>query len=84
MTVKTLRLDPHSQALLADVVRRTGMTQSQALRAGLATLHEQLRGRNDPYALYAALDLGRGGSARAPSRRAKQAVREVIRTKARR
>lgn len=84
MRVKTLRLDPHSEALLADVVRRTGMTASQVLRAGLATLHEQLHARNDPYAVYARLDLGRGGYARAPARQAKRAVRDVIRVKARR
>ncbi len=84
MTLKTIRLDPRSEALLADVVRRTGMKPSQALRAGLRALHERLRGRADPYAVYAALDLGPGGYARAPARRAKQAVRDLIRGKARR
>lgn len=84
MTVKTIRLDPRSKALLADVVRRTGMTPSQALRAGLATLHEHLRARDDPFTVYETLDLGRGGYARAPARRAKQAVRGVIRAKIRR
>lgn len=84
MTVKTIRLDPRSEALLADVVRRTGMTPSQALRAGLAALHEGLRARDDPAAVYDGLDLGPGGYARAPARRAKQAVREIMRAKARR
>ena len=84
MTLKTIRLDPRSEALLADVVRRTGMTPSQALRAGLRALHERLRGRADPYAVYSALDVGPGGYARAPARRAKQAVRDLIRAKARR
>ena len=84
MAVKTVRLDPRSEALLADVVRRTGMKPSQALKAGLAALHERLRARDDPYAVYAALDLGPGGYARAPARRAKQAVGEVLRAKARR
>ena len=82
MAVKTIRLDPRAETLLADVVRRTGMTPSQALRAGLATLHERLRARDDPYAVYERLDLGPGGYARAPARRAKQAVRAILRTKA--
>ena len=60
MAVKTIRLDPRAETLLADVVRRTGMTPSQALRAGLATLHERLRARDDPYAVYERLDLGPG------------------------
>ena len=84
MAVKTVRLDPRSEALLADLLRRTGMNASEALKAGLLALHERLTARADPYALYSTLDLGPGGYARAPARRAKPAVREVIRAKARR
>lgn len=84
MTLKTVRLDPRSEALLADVVRRTGMKPSQALKAGLVALHERLRAKDDPYAVYQALDLGPGGYARAPARHAKRAVRDVIRAKAHR
>jgi len=33
------------------------MTPSQALRAGLTALHERLRARDAPYAVYEGLDL---------------------------
>ena len=85
MSIKTVRLDPISEALLADLVRRTGMNASQALKAGLVALHETLeaKGHERPYDVYMQLDLGPGGYARVPARRAKQAVPSVIRRKVR-
>ena len=84
MTIRTIRLDPGSEAMLAEVVRRTGLNTSEALKAGLAALHERLRAADYPWEVYRSLELGPGGHARAPARRAKQAVREVIRGRARR
>ena len=45
---------------------------------------ERLRAADYPWEVYRSLELGPGGHARAPARRAKQAVREVIRGRARR
>ena len=84
MTIRAIRLDPRSEALLADVVRRTRMNRSDALKAGLVALHERLRAADYPWEVYRSLDLGSGGRARAPAGRAKQAVREVVRARARR
>ena len=84
MAIKTIRLDPRSEALLADVVRRTGMNASEVLKAGLAALHERLHAAERPWDVYRSLDLGPGGYANAPARRAKRAVRKVIRARAHR
>lgn len=83
MGIKTVRLDRRSEALLRDLVRRTGMNASQTLKAGLQALHRSLqedRGKR-PWDVYRTLDLGPGGYARAPASQAKQAVREIIRRK---
>lgn len=84
MAIRTIRFDPRSEKLLADVVRRTGMNASEALKAGLTVLHQRLRARDDPYAVYAALDLGQGGYTRAQAGEAKQAIRHLVRRKHRR
>ena len=83
MGVRTIRLDPESERLLAEVRRRTGMNVSQALKAGLNAVHAAVRNEAAayPYAIYASLDLGAGGYARAPASAAKRAVRERIRRK---
>ena len=81
--MRGIRLDPHSEAMLADIVRRTGLKRLDALRAGLVALHGRLRAADYPWEVYRSLDLGPGGPARAPARRAKQAVAAVIRASAR-
>ena len=85
MSVKTVRLEPRSEALLARLVRHTGMNPSQTLKAGLAALDERLRaeggGRARPWDVYRDLDLGPGGYARAPARQAKRAVARIVRRK---
>lgn len=83
MATKTVRLDPRTERLLQAVLKRTGMTASDALKAGVAALHRSLvaEARAHPYAVYRALDLGGGGYARAPARDAKTAIRAVLRAR---
>lgn len=85
MGIRTIRLDPGSERLLAKLVRQTGMNVSQTLKAGLAALHQahQAQAGTYPYEVYRTLDLGPGGYARAPARQAKRAVRDLLRRKAR-
>lgn len=86
MSIKTVRLDPSSEALLRGLVRRTGLNASQTLKAGLRALDESLQAKNRSpfYEIYRTLDLGPGGYARALARDAKRAVKEIIRQKHRR
>ncbi len=74
------------------VLRPVRLGAARDVRRKLAALNIRERdisaavrsARNGPNALYCTLDLGPGGYARAPSRRAKQAVPEAIRDRARR
>lgn len=86
MTIKTVRLDARSEALLADLLERTGMNVSEAIKAGLVVLHQQMRaaGARRPYEVYRMLDLGPGGYALAPADRAKERIADTIRRHKRR
>lgn len=83
MGIRAVRLDPRSEALLRDLVRRTGMNASQTLKAGLQVLHETLQADSGSRfsEIYRTLDLGPGGYARAPASEVKRGIREIIRRK---
>jgi hypothetical protein len=80
MSVRTVRLEPETERALEEIQRSTGLSASAAIRRGLVTLQEQLRetAAVSPFDVYSDLDLGPGGYARAPARRAKHALREVL------
>ena len=81
MSVRTVRLDEEAEQALA--VHTTGLSVSGALQQGLLALREQLaqQAHRTPYDIYAALDLGPGGYAIAPSTETRQGVREAIKRK---
>ena len=80
MGVHTVRLDEEAEQALADIVHTTGLSVSGALQQGLLALREQLAqpARRTPYDIYAALDLGPGGYAIAPSTETRRGVRKAI------
>lgn len=80
MATRTVRLDDESEGLLEELQDATGESVSTVLKHGLVALRESMREKTTqhPYAVYEQLDLGPGGYARAPSREAKQAIREVL------
>lgn len=81
MAVRTVRLDAQSEAALAEVVDATQRSVSDVLKEGLLLVRDRVRerDRSDPFRIYAAIDLGPGGYAKAPAREAKRAIREVLR-----
>jgi hypothetical protein len=85
MSTRTVRLDAESERALAEVQRATGMSVSDALKAGLVAvrdaIHEQATG--DAWLVYRSLDLGPGGYAKAPARRAKKALPALLAPKRR-
>ena len=84
MAIRTVRLDPESERALAEIRHATGMSISGALKRSLAVAREVLRGTTArPFEVYRTIDLGPGGYARAPARRAKQALRALLRGKRR-
>jgi len=83
MGVRTVRLDPETEQILAEIVQTTGLSISGALTQGLLALHTQLTTQlqRTPYDIYAALDLGPGGTAIAPSTETRRGVRTALQRK---
>jgi hypothetical protein len=83
MGVRTVRLDEEAEKALAHIVRVTGLSISGALKQGLVVLNTQLAQQTSqaPYDIYAALDLGPGGYAIAPSTETRHGVQEALRRK---
>lgn len=83
MALRTVRLDDDDETLLAEVVKTTGLSMSKALAQGLRALRDRVVAAppRTPYEIYAALDLGPGGYAVAPSTQVRRGVRRAIRRK---
>ncbi len=87
MATRTVRLDPEAEATLASLTRSTGLSISEVLKEGLFAFRERLQSAQPDrtaYAIFKRLELGPGGYARTPARRAKEHVRELIARKHRR
>lgn len=80
MATRTVRLDDEAETTLARLRRMTGLSMSEVLKRGLAAYEREAAAEASrrPYDIYSALDLGPGGYAAAPARRAKAAVAEAI------
>ena len=84
MSTRTVRMDDASEATLADLQRRTGLSISEVMRRSLRAYERELESDNmrRPYEVYKSLGLpGEGGYALAPAAKAKEAVAEIIRRK---
>lgn len=83
MGTRTVRLDEEAERTLERLRNVTGLSISEVLKRGLSAFEAQAMDQADrrPYDIYRKLDLGEGGYARAPARRAKSAVVEAIQRK---
>ena len=84
MSTRTVRMDAASDATLADLQRRTGLSISEVMRRGLRAYERELDSdiTRSPYEVYKSLGLPREGErALAPAAKAKEAVAEIIRKK---
>ena len=84
MSTRTVRMDDASEATLADLRRRTGLSISEVMRRSLRAYERELDLdiTRRPYELYKSLGLPREGErALAPAANAKEAVAEIIRKK---
>lgn len=82
MSTRTVRMDAASDAVLADLQRRTGLSISEVMRRGLRAYERELDSdiTRSPYEVYRSLGLPREGEhALAPSAKAKEAIADVIR-----
>ncbi len=83
MSVRTVRLDDEAEQALAHIMDHTGLSRAEALKQGLLALRAHLaqQAPSRSYDLYAALDLGPGGTAIAPSTETRRGVREALKRK---
>ncbi len=79
MATRTVRLDEDDEATLARLQQQSGLSISELLKRGIASLEKEPEFQVEkPFDLYDRLDLGPGGYTAAPARDAKKAVRDVI------
>jgi hypothetical protein len=80
MATRTVRLDQECEDALEEVVRATDLPISAVLKQGVVLVRDRIRAESgaEPFAIYESIDLGEGGYARAPARRAKTAIRRLL------
>jgi hypothetical protein len=84
MATRTLRLDEEAEKVLEEVRAATGLPISEAFKAGLRSLQQQLKSgepARSSYDIYRELDLGPGGYAIGPSTDTRAAVRKLLKKK---
>ena len=87
MRSRIVHLDDEAEQALAYIIERAGLSRrADALKQGLVVLRQQMAHQEPhrPYDIYAALDLGPGGEAVAPSTETRRGVSEALRRKLRR
>jgi hypothetical protein len=80
MGMKTVRMEPEDEKLLARIQRRTGWTASDVLKRGMRLLDKSLAtgSQKSPYEIYTALDLGAGSDAIESASDSRNAARRAI------
>ena len=84
MATRTVRLDEEAEKVLEEVRAATGLPITEAFKAGLRSLQNQLKNGEParlPYEIYQELDLGPGGYAIGPSTDSRAAVRNLLEKK---
>jgi hypothetical protein len=83
MGTRTVRLDEEAEKTLAMLRKKTGLSISEVLKRGLIVYRASAldEASMKPYDIYSQLDLGEGGYAVAPARKAKTAVADAIKRK---
>lgn len=83
MASRTVRLDDDTEKVLAQLVKRTGLSISAVFKEGILALRDRTATKPKPraYDIYRELDLGPGGYASAPSTETRSGAREAIRRK---
>jgi hypothetical protein len=84
MATRTVRLDEEAEKVLDEVRAATGLPISEAFKAGLRSLQNQLKNgepARSSYDIYRELDLGPGGYAIGPSTDSRTTVRNLLKKK---
>lgn len=86
MAIRTVRLDEEAEQTLARLRKLTGLSMSEVFKRGLVAYKREAlsEASHSRFELFGRLDLGPGGYAEAPARRAKRSIAAAIRKKHRR
>jgi hypothetical protein len=84
VATRTVRLDEEAEKVLDEVRAATGLPISEAFKAGLRSLQNQLKNgepARSSYDIYRELDLGPGGYAIGPSTGSRATVQNLLKKK---
>ncbi|MFP4050031.1 MAG: hypothetical protein ACLFT8_08785 [Desulfovermiculus sp.] len=81
MAIRSVRFDQETEELLQIILSRTQMTVTQAVKAGIRLLAQDIdqNAGMSPYEVFMSLDLGPGGDARVSSAQAKEGIGNILR-----
>ncbi|MFP4258383.1 MAG: hypothetical protein ACLFRE_05200 [Desulfovermiculus sp.] len=81
MAIRSVRLDQETEELLQSILSRTQMTVTQAVKAGIRSLAQDIdqNAGMSSYEIFLSLDLGSGGEARVSSAQVKEGVGNILR-----
>jgi hypothetical protein len=80
MSTRSVRLDEEAESALTEIIDRTGLSISEAIKKGLVEYRNEARNITfkTPSSFFEQFDLGEGGYALAPARNARQAIKEKL------
>jgi hypothetical protein len=83
MPLHSVRFDEETESALARIREATGASASEVMKRGVVALSDRLvrKAIVRPFDVYQKLDLGPGGYARAPARKAKGALKAILQRK---
>ncbi|MCP5207426.1 MAG: ribbon-helix-helix protein, CopG family [Hahellaceae bacterium] len=80
MSTRSVRLDEEAESALAEIIGRTGLSISEAIKKGLIEYRNEARNiaLKSPASFFEQFDLGEGGYAIAPARNSSRAIKEKL------
>lgn len=83
MGTRSVRLDDEAESALAEIMGKTGLSISDAIKKGLIEYRNEARNITfkSPSDFFEKFDLGDGGYTSAPARNARNAIKEKLQTR---
>lgn len=83
MSTRSVRLDDEAEKALSEIVDRTGLSISDAIKQGLIVYREKslANAERKPADFFKQFDLGEGGYSIGPARQAKTLVQQKLRAR---
>jgi antitoxin component of RelBE/YafQ-DinJ toxin-antitoxin module len=83
MGTRSVRLDDEAESALAEIVGKTGVTISEAIKCGLIEYRNKARkiSAKSPFEFFTHFDLGEGGYTKAPAREAGKSIKAKLKEK---